>query len=656
MEYGIDLVKISAVIYSFVEQSTSCSKYEALEIVAEVAGVREVSKDRVRAKANKIPSVNIKEQERLDALRKETVNEWCVLDKVPNGAKEFKAYTDLKFMLKSKELTAIYPYRNINNELLGYAVRLEEKEGKGKDVLPVSYCYNESKKKYAWRSKGFTDNEQDLRYKAIYGAEKLKHSESLEIIKDKESPDNQINVNVKIKPVLIVEGEKSANEAQRLLPEYSVISWMGGVHGVSKVNWQHLKGREVVIWPDNDKEGISSADNIKKYIDRVNGHVGLVGVVDTAKLELPNKWDLADEMPEHLNIQKVRNILLEKKTAEMNIDQHQQMTENTSTKTGVDGWNGVLKTMDAMAKMGKVDIDEVHSNKMYKTTLASIGVDSKTEVTPIINIKQAITDLQYKYDELKNNFHDDRLNLDQNMTKEKKYEHELTREAVIMHCAALDIKKGQQLPQTHIDHIRKTANQIASKLGSTRSYDEGAGGEEFYNIIYSEKWWSQLKQKNMQQVDVAKAKLESKNIDEYTHLLNTQHKDYIKRQDPRDKTQLNHVTTKEHESMMEEINKSATYLVDNNIKTEHQILHSYKVNMTPQAVVKSLNDQCTKYHADIIERYLDQINNNKPVTLNHMEFHCPMKYLSHLQEHHLHNKYMPHNYIIVKKVDIRDIK
>ena len=134
-------------------------------------------------------------------------------------------------------------------------------------------------------------------------------------------------------------------------------------------------------------------------------------------------------------------------------------------------------------------------------------------------------------------------------------------------------------------------------------------------------------------------------LNKYTHLLNVQHQDYIKQQDPKEKTQLNHVTTKEHESMMEEINKAATYLVDNNIKTEHQILHSYKVNVTPQAVVKSLNDQCTKYHADIIERHLDQINNSKPVTLNHMEFHCPMKYLAHLQEHHMHNEYMPHNYI-----------
>ena len=84
-------------------------------------------------------------------------------------------------------------------------------------------------------------------------------------------------------------------------------------------------------------------------------------------------------------------------------------------------------------------------------------------------------------------------------------------------------------------------------------------------------------------------------LNKYTHLLNVQHQDYIKQQDPKEKTQLNHVTTKEHESI------------------EHQILHSYKVNVTPQELRKSLNDQCTKYHADIIERHLDQINNNKPV-------------------------------------------
>lgn len=57
-------------------------------------------------------------------------------------------------------------------------------------------------------------------YKPIYGLEKLAQSN---------------------KPVLIVEGEKTADSASKLLPEFTVISWLGGSVAASRVNWQYLQ-------------------------------------------------------------------------------------------------------------------------------------------------------------------------------------------------------------------------------------------------------------------------------------------------------------------------------------------------------------------------------------------------------------------------------
>jgi len=51
------------------------------------------------------------------------------------------------------------------------------------------------------------------------------------------------------------------DSAKKLLPEYTVLSWLGGVSAVDKVNWKLLQDRSVVIWPDNDDAG-KKADKI----------------------------------------------------------------------------------------------------------------------------------------------------------------------------------------------------------------------------------------------------------------------------------------------------------------------------------------------------------------------------------------------------------
>ena len=56
-------------------------------------------------------------------------------------------------------------------------------------------------------------------------------------------------------PVLLVEGEKTAEGAARCLPDAVACTWPGGVKAVGKVDWKILADRDVVLWPDNDDAG-----------------------------------------------------------------------------------------------------------------------------------------------------------------------------------------------------------------------------------------------------------------------------------------------------------------------------------------------------------------------------------------------------------------
>src|SRR5262249_54178044 len=56
-------------------------------------------------------------------------------------------------------------------------------------------------------------------------------------------------------PVLICEGEKAADAAEKLLPGYVATTSLGRSKAAGKADWRPLHGRTVVIWPDADDPG-----------------------------------------------------------------------------------------------------------------------------------------------------------------------------------------------------------------------------------------------------------------------------------------------------------------------------------------------------------------------------------------------------------------
>jgi uncharacterized protein (DUF927 family) len=93
-------------------------------------------------------------------------------------------------------------------------------------------------------------------------------------------------------PVLLVEGEKTADAAASLFPTYVAMTWPGGSKAAGKVDWAPLAGRSVTLWPDNDKAGRDAAEAIRPLLKDA-GAVTLVSV----PTDWPEGWDLADAPP-----------------------------------------------------------------------------------------------------------------------------------------------------------------------------------------------------------------------------------------------------------------------------------------------------------------------------------------------------------------------
>jgi hypothetical protein len=268
-------------IFHFVQTATGKSPLESLEMVAEEVGYVNhrsnfTSKDNLRFNDRQINNLNLNDlaAENANNHKVEEV-EWKAMQTAENlSIKEFKQ--TFKYIARDHEVTGLYRYTSLDDKTIGYSVRLENKRNGSKQVLPVAYLYSFKQNKCKWALKAFTQNS-----KPIYGLEKLQ--------------DN--------KTVLIVEGEKTADKAQQILPELNVVSWMGGAASAGKVDWRVLRDKQVIIWPDNDQVGIKAASKIAEQLNILSNTN--VKIIDVERLALPEKWDLADRAPKHLTKQDI---------------------------------------------------------------------------------------------------------------------------------------------------------------------------------------------------------------------------------------------------------------------------------------------------------------------------------------------------------------
>lgn len=98
-------------------------------------------------------------------------------------------------------------------------------------------------------------------------------------------------------PVLIVEGEKAADAAAAMLPQYVVITWPGGAKAWKFANLEPLRGRRVDLWPDNDLPGIEAMRSLQAVLADAQGLACYGKFIDPDRM--PDGFDAADWSEEH---------------------------------------------------------------------------------------------------------------------------------------------------------------------------------------------------------------------------------------------------------------------------------------------------------------------------------------------------------------------
>ncbi|WP_241158695.1 MULTISPECIES: DUF6371 domain-containing protein [Desulfovibrionaceae] len=165
------------------------------------------------------------------------------------------------------QASALWRYADGQGRTLGHVARFETPEGKV--ILPLCFGhYGTGRPQWVWKALPEP--------RPLYGLPGLQRTDS---------------------PVLLVEGEKTADAAQALFPQYAVLTWSGGANAVGKADWSPLTGRVVIIWPDNDEPGFKGALEIASLLKSTAASIRVV----LPSASLPEKWDVADPAPEGFN-------------------------------------------------------------------------------------------------------------------------------------------------------------------------------------------------------------------------------------------------------------------------------------------------------------------------------------------------------------------
>lgn len=106
-------------------------------------------------------------------------------------------------------------------------------------------------------------------------------------------------------PVIVVEGEKTADTLQSVVSDYVVTTAMHGAQSSKKTDWSPLENRNVIIWPDADQAGLKYAFAIEEMLHGNADDLSIIPILfgDTIPAHLRNDdnlyslisgWDAAD--------------------------------------------------------------------------------------------------------------------------------------------------------------------------------------------------------------------------------------------------------------------------------------------------------------------------------------------------------------------------
>lgn len=284
------------------------------------------------------------------------------------GSHDFQNHKDLhavRWITQfGRKLQHIHEYKNQDGSLNFFVARVIEPNGT-KTPFPIM-LHKDSSGNHIWKGSGLAG----MHDRPLYGLE-------------------QIGQNPK-RDVLLVEGEKTADAARKLFPEYSVISWSGGSGAVEKSNWEPLKGMNVVVWPDHDQPGEKAANTIKESLSQINKELKekptfhIVSVPQT----FPEKWDLADKIPSGYDQNKIKEII------ENGFGRKVEPLEKNQVKSVVNLDKKITEVMSQQIdlKDGKVDPEAMKDVKKIFNLIKEVYDKSNvsmTEKDQLHHIKQS---------------------------------------------------------------------------------------------------------------------------------------------------------------------------------------------------------------------------------------------------------------------------
>ena len=154
------------------------------------------------------------------------------------------------------QLIAIHEYTDENGKNSYYRLRFKDPESGDKKIYPMS----------------FIDGKWQLKEPLFNGKKPLYQ---LHLLKQQDS-------------IYWVEGEQKAEMLSSL---GLMATTAGGVSSIKNANLEPLRGKRIVIWPDNDDAGFKHANDLVQMLNQIGCSVSLV---DVQQLNLPHKGDVVD--------------------------------------------------------------------------------------------------------------------------------------------------------------------------------------------------------------------------------------------------------------------------------------------------------------------------------------------------------------------------
>ena len=141
----------------------------------------------------------------------------------------------------------VWIYRDAQGQPLMALYRFDlgpDEDGKPRKVFaPLTWCQRANGQTTQWRWQGLPDPRP------------LLHLDEL---------SQRLNA-----PVVLCEGEKAADAAAELMPGHVATCWPNGSNSWHKADLTPLKGRSVLLWPDNDSSGQSCMEAVAEKLREI---------------------------------------------------------------------------------------------------------------------------------------------------------------------------------------------------------------------------------------------------------------------------------------------------------------------------------------------------------------------------------------------------